>query len=180
MKIDPWLKTANAYIVITVAYLLLLEQKKQPQTQAHGHNTLWRGSCETWRTCGLMMNSWPPSCWWLWLKTPATCSVPLAFRSLPLVWESHRRYITLRHTAIRNHPRRQAHPLYLLSTCPRWEGCPKLRVLSPPWRWEVWQSHSAGTYSGPGLSCCFFPVEFLSHFFFSHKRAECLVIFQQQ
>lgn len=63
-----------------------------------------------------------------------------------------------------NHPPLQSHPLYLLSTCRRWEGCPKLQVWSPPWRWEVWRSYTAGTCSRPGRSCCLSPAEYLGHF----------------
>lgn len=34
----------------------------------------------------------------------------------------------------------------------------------------MWQSYTAGTYSGPGLSCCLFPAEYLHHFFHTKKR----------
>lgn len=71
-------------------------------------------------------------------------------------WPERATDVTLvRHVPIPEHqmsPESWTELLYPPSTCPRWEGCsapPPFRVWSPPWRWEVWQSHISGTCSGP-------------------------------
>lgn len=81
---------------------------------------------------------------WHWWASPCvynpltTRSILVPFRCLPLVWENNRCHVTLGHIVALppqknlESPVTPIAPPYLLSTCPRWEGCPKHQVWSPP------------------------------------------------
>lgn len=91
---------------------------KQAQTQTHIHNTLWLwGGVNPTRLDSWFWFWWAFLYqWYVWCNPLMTRSIPVPFRSLPLVWENNRCHVTLSHI-VALPPKNQKSPLDSLTFC---------------------------------------------------------------